>query len=154
MLINLGVRFYHHHGALLQAYHYASNAILIRPFASKADGHRIPAYRAIMARLKQSDKTVDIHILDNEASTAYRAAITESGCTYQLVPPHVHRRNAAERAIRTFKDHFLAILAGVDPTFPASRWDLLLPQAELTLNLLRQCRYDPSVSFESPQYGM
>jgi hypothetical protein len=71
---------------LMVAYHYASNAILIRPFASKADGHRIPAYMAIMARLKQSGKTVDIHILDNEASAAYRAAITASGCTYQLVP--------------------------------------------------------------------
>ena len=41
-----------------------------------------------------------------------------------------------ERAIRTFKDHFLAILAGTASSFPADRWDLLLPQAELTLNLL------------------
>ncbi len=131
---------------LMVAYHYASNAILVRPFASKADSHRIPAYMAIMTRLKQSGKAVDIHILDNEASAAYRAAIVSSGCTYQLVPPNVHRRNAAERAICTFKDHFLAILAGVDPTFPAAWWDLLLPQAELTLNLLRQCRYDPSIS--------
>ncbi len=96
--------------------------------------------------LKSSGQSVDIHILDNKASAAYRAAITANGCTYQLVPPHVHRRNAAERAIRTFKDHFLAILAGVDPTFPASQWDLLLPQAELTLNLLRPCRRDPTVS--------
>jgi hypothetical protein len=131
---------------LMVAYHYTTNAILIRPFASKADAHRIPAYTAIMQRFKTKGQSVDIHILDNEASAAYRAAITANGCTYQLVPPHVHRRNAAERAIRTFKDHFLAILAGVDPTFPASRWDLLLPQAELTLNLLRPCRSDPTVS--------
>ena len=46
--------------------------------------------------------------------------------------------NRAEKAIRTFKDHFLAILAGVDRTFLAYLWDLLLPQAELTLNLLRK----------------
>ena len=31
----------------------------------------------------------------------------------------------------------MAILAGTAPTFPHDRWDLLLPQAELTLNLLR-----------------
>ena len=37
---------------------------------------------------------------------------------FQLVPPEMHRQNRAERAIRTFKDHFLAILAGVDPAFP------------------------------------
>jgi hypothetical protein len=37
-----------------------------------------------------------------------------------------------------FKDHFLAILAGVNSTFPLYLWDLPLPQAKLTLNLLRQ----------------
>ena len=25
---------------------------------------------------------------------------------YQLVPPHIHRRNLVERAIKTFKGHF------------------------------------------------
>ena len=134
------------HQYLMVAFHQRSNAILIRPFASKADAHRIPTYNAIMTKLATSGQVVNLHILDNEASAAYRAAITANGCTYQLVPPHVHRRNAAERAIRTFKEHFLAILAGVDPSFPASRWDLLLPQAELTLNLLRPCRYNPTVS--------
>ena len=54
----------------------------------------------------------------------------------QLVPPHVHRHNAAECTIRTFKDHFLSILAGIAPTYPRNRWDLLLPQAEIILNLL------------------
>jgi hypothetical protein len=74
--------------------------------------------------------------MDNEASAAFRQAITDNDCKLQLVPPHVHRCNAAERAIRTFKDHFLAILAGLPPSFPRDRWDLLIPQAELTLNLL------------------
>ena len=50
--------------------------------------------------------------------------------------PHVHCCNRAEHAIRTFKDHFIAILAGIDKTFPKSLWDLLLPQAEITVNLL------------------
>jgi hypothetical protein len=59
------------------------------------------------------------------------------GVTYQLVPPDMHRRNAAERAIRTFKAHFLGILTGVSGDFPRHLWDLLLTQAELTLNLLR-----------------
>ena len=54
--------------------------------------------------------------------------------------------HAAERAIRTFKAHFLSILAGVAQGFPRNLWDLLLPQAELTLNLLRQATLDPSQS--------
>jgi len=36
---------------------------------------------------------------------------------YQLVPPHVHRCNAAERAIRTFKNHFIAGLCSLDNAF-------------------------------------
>jgi hypothetical protein len=58
----------------------------------------------------------------------------------------MHRRNRAERAIRTFKDHLLAILAGVNAAFPPYLWDLLLPQAELTLNLLRQATLNPRIS--------
>ena len=62
------------------------------------------------------------------------------------MPPDLHRRNAAERAIRTFKAHFLAILAGVAIDFPRHLWDLLLPQTELTLNLLRQSTANPQIS--------
>jgi hypothetical protein len=71
---------------------------------------------------------------------------TANDMEYQLVPPHCHRRNAAERAIRTFKEHFVAGLASVDPTFPLHLWDRLLPQAEITLNLLRTSRLHPQLS--------
>ncbi len=66
----------------------------------------------------------------------YKEAITfKWNAKFQLVPPDMHCQNWAERTICTFKDHFLAILAGVDYAFPPYLWDLLLPQAELTLNL-------------------
>ena len=60
---------------------------------------------------------------------------------YQLVPLDMHRRNTAERAIRTCKceAHFISMLAGVDDDFPSHLWDLLVPQAEMTQNLLRPC---------------
>ncbi len=58
----------------------------------------------------------------------------------------MHCCNRAECAIRTFKDHFLFILAGVDQSLPPYLWDLLLPQAELTLNLLRQLTLNPSIT--------
>ena len=44
--------------------------------------------------------------------------IRRQGIEYQKVPPHMHQQNAAEKAISTFKDHFKAILSGVDKTFP------------------------------------
>ena len=132
--------------------HSESNAILVRAFPSKHDTHRIAAYKDMYARLVTQHATPDVHILDNEASKAFLQAITNNRCKYQLVPPHVHRRNRAERAIRTFKDHFLSILAGVAPTFPKDRWDLLLPQAELTLNLLRPSN-NPTLSAWESLFG-
>ncbi len=90
-----------------------------------------------MTRLVARGLSVDLQILDNKASLAYKEAITfKWNATFQLVPPAMHCRNQAERAIRTFKDRFLAILAGIDAAFPPYLWVLLLPQAELTVNLL------------------
>lgn len=64
----------------------------------------------------------------------------------QLSPPYVHRRNAAERAIRTFENHFVAGLCSTSPDFPMNLWDCLLPQAIITLNLLRNSRLHPQMS--------
>ena len=55
-------------------------------------------------------------------------------------------RNASECAICTFKAHFLSILAGISHKLPNNLWDLLLPQAELTLNLLWQYTLTPNIS--------
>ncbi len=70
----------------------------------------------------------------------------QKNCSIQLVPPDNHQRNLAERAIQTFKNHFKAILAGVDDSFPMRLWDKLLPQTILTLNLLCQSNVAPTVS--------
>jgi hypothetical protein len=63
----------------------------------------------------------------------------------ELVPPECHQRNAAKVAIRNFKAHFLSVLAGVANNFPPSLWDRLLPQTEITINLIRQSNSTPNV---------
>ena len=73
--------------------------------------------------------------------------------TFQRVPPHVHQRNAAERAIQTFKNHFVSGLATSDPTFPIHEWDRLIPQAQLTLNLLRISRVNQQLSAHAILFG-
>jgi hypothetical protein len=73
---------------------------------------------------------------------------------YQRVPPHCHRCNAAERAIHTFKEHFVAGLDSMDPDFPLHLWDRLVPQAEMTLNLLRKSRRHPQLSSAEYYHGM
>ena len=100
-----------------------------------------------MQRLHDKHLTTELQILDNEASAEYQATIKQKwNVAFQFVPPDVHQRNATERAIRTFKAHFIAILAGVASDFPKNKWDLLLPQTEMTLNFLRQSKIDPSMS--------
>ena len=60
-----------------------------------------------MQRLADRGHHVEVQILDNEVSADLKKTIVKDwGASYQLVPPNVHRRNVAERAIRTFKAHF------------------------------------------------
>ena len=74
-----------------------------------------------MTRLHKRGHAVDLQVLDNEASKGYLQVITQTRkANFQLVPLDVHRHNVAERAIQTFKAHFLAILAGFDRAFPIS----------------------------------
>jgi hypothetical protein len=70
------------------------------------------------------------------------------------VPPQCHRHNAAERAIRTFKEHFVAGPSSIDPAFPLHLWDRLLPQAEITLNLLQTSRLHPQLSAAAHFHGL
>ena len=58
----------------------------------------------------------------------------------------MYRINIAERAIQTFKTHFMEILAGIDPDLPKYIWGNLLVQTEVTINLLRQATLNPRMS--------
>jgi hypothetical protein len=84
--------------------------------------------------------------LDNETNRVIAAISRECGVHIQYAPPGNHRANAAERAIQTWKDHFISVLSTVDPDFPMEAWDKLVPQAELTLNLLRASTLNPDIS--------
>ena len=60
------------------AYHCDSNVILQAPFKNRSDTHRIAAYTSIMERLTKKGHKVDLQILDNEVSAAFKKAITET----------------------------------------------------------------------------
>jgi hypothetical protein len=129
------------------AYHADGNLILQQAFKTRNGQHCIAAYNTIMAWLAACGLAVDLQILDNEASATYKEVITfKWNAKFQLVPPDMHRCNQAERTICTFKNHFLTILVGVNAAFPSYLWNLLLPQAELTPNLLQQATLNPRIS--------
>jgi hypothetical protein len=59
----------------------------------------------------------------------------------------------AEKAIQTFKDHFVGVLSGCAPTFPLHLWCQLLPQVEQQLLLLQQSQLHPNLSTYVHVYG-
>ena len=85
--------------------------------------------------------------MDNEVSEILRNLIREEyKIELELVPPGAHIRNAAEVAIQNFKAHFISILTGVVDDFPKDLLYWLLPQVEVTINLLRQSNAISTVS--------
>jgi hypothetical protein len=75
--------------------------------------------------------------MDNQATRHIKKFLTKKDCKLQIIEPHNHRVNAAERAIQTFKGAFIAALATLDSDFPLQLWDWLTPQVEDTLNMLQ-----------------
>jgi hypothetical protein len=104
---------------------------------SRSASEWFKAYDSVHQELTIKGFKPKLQTLDNKASTALKNFFTANDIAYQLVPPHYHQRNAAERAIGTLKEQFVTGISSADPSFPMHLWDRLLPQAEITLNLLR-----------------
>jgi hypothetical protein len=68
-----------------------------------------------------------VNVMDNQATKYIKQFLTKKECKLLLVEPHNHRVNAAEWAIQTFKDAFIAALATTNVDFPLQLWDKLAP---------------------------
>jgi hypothetical protein len=84
-------------------YIYHCNNIKVVPMKSRSASEWVKAYGSIHQELTVKGFKPKLQTLDNEASTALKNFFTAKNINYQLVPPRCHRRNAAERAIRTIK---------------------------------------------------
>ena len=134
-------------------FHVDSNSIWVEATKNKTEGEMILGRHRALTRMKACGIVPKRQVLDNEASAAYKLAIRESGMDYQLVPPDDHRRNIAEKAIQTWKDHFVAALSGTADNFPLHLWCQTIPQMERQLNLLRQSNTNPKISTYAHLYG-
>jgi hypothetical protein len=138
---------------LMVLYDYDSNAILIEPLKNRQGPTILAAYKNLHTRLVSHGARPRLQRLDNECSKALKKFMQAEGVDYQLVPPGMHRRNAAERAIRTCKNHLIAGFCSTDPDSPFHLWDAYLEQAEISLNLLRGSRINPSLSAWQQLFG-
>ena len=133
--------------------HIDANYIFCETMKNRTEGEMITAYQKMVDRMELAGLGLKHHRLDNECSENFKKCIRRNNMTWELVPPDCHRRNMAERAIQTFKNHFVAILSGVDDRFPLSLWCHLVRPAELTVNLLRQSNVAPKMSAYAHVHG-
>jgi hypothetical protein len=139
---------------VMVCYVYDCNYVKVVPMKSRSTSEWVKAYDHIHQELTAKGFKPKLQTLDNEASAALKHFFTANDVEYKLVPSHCHRCNAAERAIQNFKEHFVTRLSSVDPTFPLHLWDRLLPQAEVTLNLLRTFILHPQLSAVAHFHGL
>ena len=114
------------------------------PIKSRHKSELIRAFTEAYNVLTQCGFQPVLHRIDHETSNDLINAIQEKGLQFQVVVTGTHRRNPTERAIQTFKSHFISIINGVDEQFPKDAWDYLIPQVNMTLNLLRPCGVNPA----------
>ena len=84
--------------------------------------------------------------MDNVASKAIWTYLTKETVKFQLVEPHNHRAKASERAIQTFKNHFISGLCIGDKALPTILWIYLVKQAQDSLNMMQKPRVYPKLS--------
>ena len=126
----------------------------IEPQRTKsASDHVLSFSNSINFYKAKGNVRISIQRLDNETSAELDAYLRDHVDIIQHVPPHQHRANKAERAIRDVKNHIIACLATTDTDFPLHVFDELLPQMEITLNLLRPFALNSSMSAYEGLYG-
>ncbi len=99
-------------------YHYKLNCILPAPIAGLDDVSIFNAYKMQFEELAAKGFKPKLNVMDNQATKHIKKILTENECKLQLVEPHNDCVNAAECAIQTFKDAFIAALATTDSEFP------------------------------------
>ena len=95
------------------AYEHDSNTIHPKPMKNRSGPDLLKSYTAIHNLLSERGLARKMYYLDNECPTVLQKFMTAKDERFQLVPPHLHIRNSAERAIQKFKNHFIAGLASV-----------------------------------------
>ena len=93
---------------ILVAYHHDSNTIHVEPLKTRQGSELRDKYQKIHRLLSARGLQPRLHILNNECPDILKQYMDKVNEKWQLVPPHVHRQNAAERAIYVFKEHFIA----------------------------------------------
>jgi hypothetical protein len=95
-------------------YDYDINSILSQPNKDRTAPELLKAFQVMEQEFVARGLTPKHMKLDNEVSKLLETYLHKQNITFQLVPPYSHRRNSAEREIRSFKDHLIAGLCSIN----------------------------------------
>jgi hypothetical protein len=98
---------------IMVLYDYDSNAILAKTIKNRTAPELLKAFQFMEQELAARGLKPKLMKLDNEASKLLKDYLYQQDIAFQLVPPYSHRRNAAERTIRSFKDHLISGLCTI-----------------------------------------
>eukprot|EP00804_Cyclotella_cryptica_P000709 CCRYP_000992-RA/>CCRYP_000992-RA protein AED:0.49 eAED:0.36 QI:0/0/0/1/0/0/4/0/407 len=107
-----------------------------RPLKDQTDKSLTNAFREVYEYLTDRGFQPKLNVMDNQCSKAVEKYIRSTKADIQLVNPDDHPVNAAERAIQTWKEHWLSGMGTLDPTCPIQLWCQFIEQGQDTLNLL------------------
>ena len=113
----------------------------------------ITTFEQVFNELEEKGFKPKFNVTDNQATKQIKTFLKTKDCKWQFVEPANHRVNAAERAIQTFKNHFIAGLSSTDSHWPLQLWEYLTRQATITLNTVRRPHIDPSKSAYEQLHG-
>ena len=80
---------------ILEAYHYDDNNILTTPLKNRTGTCVLSGITKIHDKLRKRGLTPKIQVMDNEVSEDLKKYFKDSYIQFQLVPTHMHQRNAA-----------------------------------------------------------
>ena len=139
---------------ILILYNYNSNIILAKAMKTNKGEDITTTYDALYTTLTDAGITQILQYLNNETSREIIASIKSKNLKYQLATPHDHRLNPAKRAVSTFKNSSIVILAGCDQRFPKYLLCQLVPPVVNPPNILRQSRINPKLSTNDQVFGV
>ena len=96
------------------------NDILSKLVGNRTAGKIMRSYQKLIGQLKEKCIQPILHLLDNKCSEKLKEVIKKNSIKYQLVPPHDHRHNIAEKVIQFSRTTSYRYCVGQINIFPCN----------------------------------
>ena len=103
-------------------YDYNTNTILLETIKNIIGPEIVKLYEKSHKHIVDREVHTTIHWLDSESSRVLKEFKKTERVEYQLVPPHIYRKNAVEQEIIIWKDQFIVLLFITDDNLPLHLW--------------------------------